>query len=397
MEAHLAACAACARQLAEERGLHESLMEALQASEHVDAGGILLSQCRSELAEALDDLSAPPLQERWRPLGWLRQWMILRPVLSGALLVLFGAAIGTQMMPWISKRLDSNSNVQTVNVSPAKRFTDEQLSKMEVAGVSWAPTADGAPGTLQVHVLTEEPLVLSGSVDDPDLRRVLTYMVENGKQTDPGVRLDCLEALRARHADLDVRRALLYAARKDQNPAVRMKALESLRDAVTDEGVREALIDALEHDANPGVRVEAVNLLVRSLEPGAQEASDSSETSSRLRRKASIVPSIPRWNKWCALFRICNGMIRTATYGCGAPRLCGRLARANYSKRRKFREFKETLKIDENDYEFQNDEQCIGGRFPLGPSGFFLRQHFCRGWLRVRTRSIRCPLPTGSR
>src|SRR5580658_7636284 len=74
IEAHLAACSACAAQLAEERGLHESLMEALQASEHVDAGGILLAQCRSELAEALDDLAAPPpLQERWRPFGWVRR------------------------------------------------------------------------------------------------------------------------------------------------------------------------------------------------------------------------------------------------------------------------------------------------------------------------------------
>jgi HEAT repeat protein len=65
---------------------------------------------------------------------------------------------------------------------------------------------------------------------------------------------------------------LLFAARKDQNSAVRMKALESLRDAVADQAVRETLIDALEHDANPGVRVEAVNLLVRSLEPGAPDA-----------------------------------------------------------------------------------------------------------------------------
>jgi len=105
----------------------------------------------------------------------------------------------------------------------------------------------------------------------------LTYVVENGDQTDAGVRLDCLEALRARNADLDVRRALLFAARKDQNPAVRMKALESLRDAVADKAVRETLIDALEHDANPGVRVEAVNLLVRSLEPGALDASDNAE------------------------------------------------------------------------------------------------------------------------
>jgi HEAT repeats/Putative zinc-finger len=274
IETHLAACAACASQLSEERGLHESLMEALQASEQMDTGGILLSQCRSELAEALDDLSAPPLQERWRPFGWLRRWMALRPVMSGALLVLFGAGLGMQLLPWVSARLESNSNGPKVNVSPAARFTDDQLAKMAVAGINLTPTTEGAPGTLQVHVRTEEPLVLSGSVDDPDLRRVLTYVVENGDQTDAGVRLDCLEALRARNADLDVRRALLFAARKDQNPAVRMKALESLREAVTDKAVRETLIDALEHDANPGVRVEAVNLLVRSLEPGALDHSE---------------------------------------------------------------------------------------------------------------------------
>jgi hypothetical protein len=277
IETHLAACSGCVAQLAEERGLHESLMEALQASEQIDTGGILLSQCRSELAEALDDLSAPPLQERWQPFGWLRRWMAFRPVLSGALLVLFGAGLGMQLLPWVSARLESNSNGPKVNVSPAAKYTNEQLSKMAVAGINLTPTPDGEPGTLQVHMRTEEPLVLSGSVDDPDLRRVLLYVVENGEQTDAGVRLDCLEALRIRTSELDVRRALLFAARKDQNPAVRMKALESLRDAVTDKAVREALIDALEHDANPGVRVEAVNLLVRSLEPGAPDGSQNTE------------------------------------------------------------------------------------------------------------------------
>ena len=277
IEAHLAACADCASQIAEERSLHESLMEALEASEQFDTGGLLLSQCRSELAEALDDLSAPPLREHWRPLGFLRRWMALRPALSGAFLVLFGAALGTQMLPWFSARLDSGSNGQTVNVSPTARFTDDQLAKMNVAGINLAPASEGEPGTLQVHVRTEQPLVLSGSVDDPDLRRVLTYVVENGDQTEPGVRLDCLEALRARTSDQEVRRALLFAARKDQNPAVRMKALESLHDVVVDEAVRETLIDALEHDANPGVRVEAVNLLVRSLESGSPDSSETPE------------------------------------------------------------------------------------------------------------------------
>lgn len=276
IEKHLAECAACASQLAEERSLHESLMEALQASERFDSGGILLSQCRSELAEALDDLSAPPLKQPWGLFGWLRRAMVLRPVLSGALLVLAGVALGAELLPWVTARFDAESGAQTVRVSAA-RFTDEQLAKMAVAGVSLAPSPDGAPGTLQVHMRTEQPLVLSGSVDDPEMRRVLTYAVENDNQTDPGVRLDCLEALRQRTSDQDVRRALLYAARKDQSPAVRMKALDSLRDAATEQAVREMLIDRLEHDANPGVRVEAVNLLVHSLEAGTPNASLGSE------------------------------------------------------------------------------------------------------------------------
>jgi HEAT repeat protein len=79
--------------------------------------------------------------------------------------------------------------------------------------------------------------------------------------------LDCLDVLKARTGDKEVRQALLAAARKDQNAAVRMKALEALRDSAADDGVRDTLLEALQHDANPGVRVEAVNLLVRSLEP----------------------------------------------------------------------------------------------------------------------------------
>ncbi len=268
VEAHLAACEACAAQLAEERALHATLAEALQPADELDRAGILLSQCRSELAEALEDLANPPTQEHWRPFGWLRRWMALRPAWSGALLVLFGLVLGTQLMPWFSTPTDSARASHTVNVSPSPRFSDDQLAKMAVAGINLAPVPDAAPGTVQVQVRTEQPLILTGSADDPDLRRVLTYLIENGEQSDPGMRLDCLEALRGRASDMEIRRALLFAARKDQNPAIRMKAIESLRDIASDGAVRETLIDALEHDPNPGVRVEAVNLLVRSLETG---------------------------------------------------------------------------------------------------------------------------------
>src|SRR5256885_16564323 len=86
IEAHVANCAACAAQLTEESDLQEAMAAARQPADELDSSGILLSQGRSELAETLDDLSAPPIQERRRPLGGLRRWLGLRPPLAGPVL-----------------------------------------------------------------------------------------------------------------------------------------------------------------------------------------------------------------------------------------------------------------------------------------------------------------------
>lgn len=266
IESHLPHCADCTAQLADERRMQEIFKSLPQTGDDADIAGILLSQCRSELSETLDDLSAPPVTENWRPFGWLRQWMALRPAWSGALLVFFGLLLGTQITPWLQSFGGGNYGGQAVNVIAGPKLTDDQLSNMTVAGFSVSPSQNSAPGTMQVKLSAEQPLVLSGNVDDPDMRRVLTYIVENGDRTHADVRLDCLEALKARARDFEVRRALLTAARRDENPAVRMKAFESLRDAAADQSVRDALLEALQKDTNPGVRVEAVNLLVHSLD-----------------------------------------------------------------------------------------------------------------------------------
>jgi HEAT repeats len=270
IDAHLATCDSCAAQLREEREMQDALVNAFQPADQLDPSGALLAQCRSELSELLDDLSAPPLREQWSPFGWMRRWMALRPAWTAAVLVLVGLAVGTQVAVWIPGRDGGFGPGQSVNVKAAP-LTNEDLSKMAVAGVNFAPAPDSS-GTIQLQVRTEQPIVLSGSVDDTDVRRVLTYVVTNGERFDPGVRLDCLDVLKTRTGEKDVRRALVVAARKDQNAAVRMKALEALRDSTADDAVRDTLLAALEHDANPGVRVEAVNLLVRSLGAEAPEA-----------------------------------------------------------------------------------------------------------------------------
>jgi len=294
IETHLESCADCRALLAEEDAFQECVLTIPQAADELDRTGTMLAQCRSELAESLDEMSVPAEPERWQPFGFIRRWMALRPGWSAAGLLAAGAILGVQLLQWLPT---DNSNLagKAMTVSAAQKISDEQLAKMYVSRINFAPSADAAPGTFQVQLRAEQPLVLSGNVDDSDMRRVLTYVVKNSDRFDAGVRLDCLEALKSRIHDVEIRGALLDAARHDQNPAVRMKALEGLRDVAGDEDVRDALLESLNRDANPGVRVEAVNLLVRSLELEstspmgvANEAPEAPESDMPM-----VVPSVP--------------------------------------------------------------------------------------------------------
>jgi len=272
IERHLADCPACQAQLTEEREFQNAISSLPHAGEQLGAAGNLLSQCRSELAEKLDDLEHPTAKEKVPAFGWLRGWMMLHPTWSAATLVLLGLVAGTQSSQWFSGRSDLVGQDQAVNVRPNARLTDDQLSRMAVAGINFTPSPYSGSKNVRVRLSAEQPIELNGNLDDSDVRSVLTFVVKSGERFDSGMRLDCLDALKARAEDLQVRAALLAAARKDQNPAVRLKALEELRDAGIDSTVRQALLDSLQHDSNPGVRVEAVNLLVRSLEEAPNQA-----------------------------------------------------------------------------------------------------------------------------
>src|SRR5260370_41491680 len=140
IQTHIANCKTCAAQLAEESHLQEAMVAALQPADDLDSSGILLSQCRSELAEALDDLVAPPLQENWRPFGWLRRGMALRPAWSGALLGLFGIVVGTQVLPWLRK--GNNGDGQAMKVMAKPPLTKDELEKMATGACNFTPSSD---------------------------------------------------------------------------------------------------------------------------------------------------------------------------------------------------------------------------------------------------------------
>ena len=266
VQQHLACCAACTAQLSEEKNFQSLFGSLPQDADRLDSAGVLLSQCRSELAENLDNLVRPPVLEKTPVFSAFRRWMALRPAWSGAVLVVLGLLVGVQASQWYSARNSANPLDEAVNVRPGPHFSDDQLSKMAVAGINFSPSVGTGAQNVRVQLNAEQPVEITGSLDDSDVRRVVTYVVKSGERFDPGMRLDCLEALKTRSGDSEVRDALLAAARKDQNPAVRLKALEALRDSSSEDTVRAVLLETLKHDSNPGVRVEAVNLLVNSLE-----------------------------------------------------------------------------------------------------------------------------------
>src|SRR5215472_12452673 len=265
IEEHLSVCESCRTQLTDEKNFLTAMNTLPQEADRLDGSGVLLSQCRSELAENLDDMVRPPVLEKTPVFSTFRRWMALRPVWSGAALVFAGLLVGMQTSQWVTAR-NPNPLEQAVNVRPGPHISDDQLSRISVAGINFTPSAGSGEQNVRVELNAEQPMELTGNLDDSDVRRVLTYVVKSGDRFDPGMRLDCLDALKERAQDLEVRGALLSAARKDQNPAVRLKALEALRDSVAEEQVRELLLNTLKHDTNPGVRVEAVNLLVSSLD-----------------------------------------------------------------------------------------------------------------------------------
>lgn len=265
IEQHLSICSACRVRLAEEQAFQKAVNSFVQRADQAHAAGILLAQCRSELVEKLDDLEQPRAREKNTTLVWLRGWMVMHPMWSAATLILLGLVGGTEYSRWSNAPKDDVPN-QVVRVRPNIGLTEDQLSKMAVAGINFSPSSDSSMQNVRVRLSAEQPIELDGNADDSSVRSVLTFVVKNGNRFDSGVRLDCLDALKTHASDSAVRAALLTAARKDENPAVRLKALEALHDSGIDNTVRETLLDALQHDSNPGVRVEAVNLLVRALE-----------------------------------------------------------------------------------------------------------------------------------
>ncbi len=287
LEAHLAQCPACAAVVASEGRLQEAIASLDPPADSLDRSGLLLAQCRSELAESLDDRQARANRSAWHsifsPVTWwggLRHALIYHPATSMAVLVVAGflAGVAGQRLPVAPAPVVSTPPVAitassaTSASNPAKvpvKVTDEQLRRVDSAHVAWVTPSGSRTPSVQVELMAPTPMNIVGAPDDADVQRALTFLLENGQRFGPDVRLDSLDVLRTSAADPYVRRTLSDAVRLDRNPSVRVKALEALQGFEQDPVVLDAVLDALQSDANSVVRIEAVQLLRGALQSGS--------------------------------------------------------------------------------------------------------------------------------
>lgn len=245
LEDHLGFCADCRNALEEARCLEQ--LVGLRTTP--EPSPELLVSCRQALAGALD-------RERsgWRRLlgGWGPAALRPSRVLAASVLIIAGFALG-----WALRQ--RAPHVESAAALAARdRGAPPALGR--IAGITQI-SADPGTNSVSIGLDAERHVTLQGSVGNPRIRRVLIDAMKN--YSNPGIRLDTLDALRPAAGDPGVQQAMLGALRHDPNAGVRLQAVQSVEGAQTSRAVDIALAGAVQDDSNPGVRVAATDALVR--------------------------------------------------------------------------------------------------------------------------------------
>jgi hypothetical protein len=285
LEQHLLRCEACREELAAVDALRTAMT--LHACEEPSAN--LLASARLKLDEALDAMP----QGGWISRAGRRLRLdLLRlggaPVMASALLV-FGAVGGgyggyclgahrlhQQQARMILKALP----IQTATSNPAlavasapaaggpQSVPDDTL-QIDPATAQIANVAEvlHAPDSREVEVRFNRlvPETIQGSIDDPDIRRLLLLGIESPQSSmvrDNSVNLLAQQCQSGSCSEGPVRHALMQALRYDSNPGVRLNALTGLEPYIAEDvHVRNAVLDAVLHDSDPMVRSRAIQLI----------------------------------------------------------------------------------------------------------------------------------------
>ncbi|MBZ5576139.1 MAG: HEAT repeat domain-containing protein [Acidobacteriia bacterium] len=244
VEQHLHECAACARQMEQQRALAAGLDR-----RRAEVPTMLLEDCRADLMAAIQGgagAAETPAASPWKLFlhalehsfsNWTRY---RQPVGAVALLAIaFFAGRFTQTQPGLSS---------------ASLATPSEPAFSTVRSIQ-PDTAGG----VQIALDETRRRVVSGRMDDQNIQRLL---LTAAREDNPAVRVESVDLLKSHSDSSAVRDALLNAVAHDPNDGVRLKAVEGLKPLAADPDVRKVLAQVLLADNNSAVRMQVVDLLV---------------------------------------------------------------------------------------------------------------------------------------
>jgi hypothetical protein len=263
LEEHLDECARCVAALDAER----RLVEMATTHQRLEPTPGLLSSCRNRFEDSLDEMDHRSIWKRWSESFFPAHWLALHPAASAAMLLLIGFSVGI-LAPWHSRQAQNSPTAQLGSIAGSMGLDNQELQSANVSGINWTPSNGNQPPQIVIQLNTERPIVLQGTVNDDNMKRVLLYVLRNNHRFCPDVRINAVELLKPEAQEPDVERALSQAVLTDRNAAVRLKALDALTDAKPDDNSIQTMLTALTKDANIGVRVEAINALLAASQHG---------------------------------------------------------------------------------------------------------------------------------
>jgi len=249
-ERHVTTCGRCEQEIENVRAFLGAMKTAAPVTE---PSPNFVTASRMRLQESLEHAEQSHGLGRFTfdVAGWFHQ-LKLNPALVAMLLV-FGF-VGGAVTTFVVKRPAVGGGGVVSSVE-----NPQQASVLPIASIKGI-TQDPATNKVQIQYDTVVPAQAEGSVDDPNIQRLLLYA--SRARDNSGVRMDSVDVL-TKNGDNDrIREALIFSLRYDKNPGVRLKALEGLKDYVkSDRRVRDVMLEALVRDDNSGVRVAAIQSL----------------------------------------------------------------------------------------------------------------------------------------
>ena len=250
VELHVDECSACQRELAREK----AMFAALDGAELVPGPGALEAS-RAELHRRLAVARAPVHASPAHDLAtgfWdkIRDGFTIHFHFAPGLAQVAGAAV-MLALGFLTARLTPNSLLGNWQSAGVVEPATSRVRYVEPV----------SPGKVQIVVDETRQRVLSGSLDDDAIQRLLLAAAKDS--SDAGLRVESVDLLKNNSQSAEIRKALVYSLEHDPNAGVRLKALDGLKQFAGDPDTRKALTQVLLRDDNPGVRTQVIDLLVQ--------------------------------------------------------------------------------------------------------------------------------------